>query len=94
MSPSYRSEGLVGEVDPTEVCDDADLAGRREAENLAISLIEHEARAAWVRGIAAPRGWCLFCHGRCSPVAVYCDPDCRDDHEAEQRALARQGRVA
>lgn len=90
MTLGIRGGGIIGEVDPTEVLDDADLAGRREAEHQAISLIEHAARAA--AASTPERGVCLYCRERCLPTTVYCDPDCRDGHEAEQRARSRQGR--
>lgn len=89
---SIRSDGVVGTFDLTEVLDDADLAERRQAEHLAISLMEQHARAR-APGALALRGQCLYCAQRCSPLAVYCDADCRDGHEAEQRALQRQGRA-
>lgn len=86
-----RSDGVVGDMDPTEVMDDGDLAERRQAEHLAISLMEQQARA---RAPGALRGRCLFCDDRCAPLAVYCDPACRSSHEAQQRARQRQGRTA
>jgi uncharacterized OB-fold protein len=43
---------------------------------------------------AAPKGQagtCSNCGERCLPTAVYCDADCRDDHEARVRARGSAG---
>jgi len=38
-------------------------------------------------------GVCSNCGERCLPTAVYCDADCREDHEARERKRLR-GAVA
>lgn len=49
-----------------------------------------------VRAAAAVRagqpGVCGNCGAQCLPLAVYCDVDCRDDHQARQQVMQRQGR--
>lgn len=51
------------------------------------SLQEHRLRAR--RTPAGIAGTCSNCGERCLPTAVYCDADCRDDHEARERKRAR-----
>lgn len=44
------------------------------------------------RAELAPRGKpgvCSNCAQACLPTAIYCDEDCRDDHEARLRAVPR-----
>lgn len=65
---------------------DDDLATRREEEFRDAAL----RRAAQQRAPGTP-GTCSNCGEACLPQAVYCDADCRADHEARQRVLARQG---
>jgi hypothetical protein len=43
-------------------------------------------------GAALQRGVCASCDARCLPAAVYCDADCRADHERALAAQARAGR--
>ena len=66
----------VGSCDPTERLSADDQATQREAEFLASAL------AAARRPVApsAP-GVCLNCGARLASLAVYCDADCRADHE-------------
>lgn len=40
-------------------------------------------RATSVAAGAVP-GTCANCGERCLPMAVYCDADCRDDHERRE----------
>jgi len=59
-----------------------DQATQREAEFLDRALKIQSMRAA-----ATPRGTpgvCMNCRARCLPLAVYCDEDCRGDHEHRQ----------
>ena len=86
---SPRVHGLVGEVDRTEVATADDLASRRADEFLAMALIGQQAKAEGGRAVQA--GTCTWCGQRCMARAVYCDADCRADHETEQRRRARQG---
>lgn len=65
---------------------DDDLATRREEEFRAAAL-----RQAARRVEQAQPGTCANCGAACLPQAVYCDPDCRADHEARRLRAARQG---
>ena len=59
-----------------------DEATRTEAQFFDRAMEIHAARAA-----AAPRGTpgvCMNCGECCLPLAVYCDADCRLDHEHRQ----------
>lgn len=55
-----------------------DMATRREAEFLAAALRVQAAQAAATAHVA---GVCGNCREACLPLAVYCDEDCRADHE-------------
>lgn len=55
-----------------------DLATRREEEFLQAALRDQARRAERQRGTP---GICSNCGEMCMPLAVYCDEDCRDDHE-------------
>lgn len=70
---------------------DEDMASRREAEHLADALAVQELRARGGEVIEAGR--CANCDQRCAPAAVYCDAECRADHEARLQCLARQRRT-
>ena len=79
------------DADGTERLSADDMATRREGEFLAAALRAQTAAAAV--GGARP-GLCSNCGAACLPQAVYCDDDCRSDHEHRRRVLARQGRSA
>ena len=83
---------LMGAFDPTEVRNAEDMAAHRADEFLALALLSHQVKAQG--GMAVLPGVCTYCQAQCHPRAVYCDTDCRADHEAELRTLARQGRSA
>lgn len=89
MSGSVRADGLLGPHDPTEVCTVDDVATRHADEFLALALLDHQQKA---RAVAGERGTCRNCGEQCLPQAVYCDADCRDDHERVLAAMRRQGR--
>lgn len=78
-------------VDPEERLGPDDMATRREGEFLAAALRRQKQLAAYH---AAEPGRCANCGELCLPQAVYCDADCRADHERRRRVLARQGGVA
>lgn len=61
----------------------------RAEEFLAVALREQALAARRMPG-AVP-GVCTNCGERCLPSAVYCDADCRADHEARARVHARGG---
>lgn len=79
------------DADTAERLGEDDMATRREGEFLAAAL-RNQAAAAKLGG--ATPGTCSNCQAQCLPQAVYCDADCRADHESRKRTLARQGRVA
>lgn len=69
-----------------------DLAAHRADEFLAMAMLDHELRKRG--GQAIQRGMCASCGQVCAPAAVYCDADCREDHELQLAAQARAGRAA
>ncbi len=79
---------LIDPPDPAERLSADDLATRREAEHLASAIAAQARRAA--RTPASTPGVCTNCGERCLPRAVYCDADCRADHE-RRLAAARRG---
>lgn len=90
MSSSPLKDGLIGRHDPTEVATVDDTATRHADEFLALALLDHQQRQQPIEGV---RGTCRNCGERCLPQAVYCDADCRDDHERVLAAQRRQGRA-
>ena len=74
--------------DPLERLSADDQATQREGQFLAAAL------AAQARQAAKPQhtpGTCANCMQQCLPLAVFCDEDCRADHEHRQLAQRRQG---
>lgn len=78
------------ERDATEVLTPEDQAARHAELQLQAAMANHRHAAA--RTPVAVPGWCANCGAECLPRAVYCDEDCRGDHEARLQALARAGR--
>jgi hypothetical protein len=68
-----------------------DLASVREAEFLQTALQAQRLRAE--RSTGHPPGICANCGAPCPPTTSYCDDECRHDHQARQRQLARVGRT-
>jgi hypothetical protein len=64
-----------------------DLATKREEEFRALALAEQARKSAVQRSVP---GTCGNCGQACLPLAVYCDEDCRADHE--HRLRRGQGR--
>jgi uncharacterized OB-fold protein len=89
MSPSFIPEG---ERDRCEVRTADDQATDREVEFRELALLNQ--RLASAREPRAVPGVCTNCGERCLPLAVYCDPDCRDDHEHRLIRLAGRGAAA
>ncbi len=83
------ARALIEPLTPGEHLSPDDQATRREAEFLAQALVLQQARAA---GMVVERGVCTSCGARCLPRAVYCDAECRADHEQRLARLARQRR--
>ncbi len=92
MSSAVKREriGHLVDRDESERLSADDLATVREAEFLADALRAQQLQAE--REAAAPRGVCVNCGERCLPRAVYCDEDCKADHEARVAAQRRAGR--
>jgi len=86
--PIFRAEL---ERDQGERLSEDDQATQREAEFLSRALLQQRLRAAGEP--AAVQGVCTNCTARCLPLAVYCDPECRTDHEERLVRLARAGRA-
>lgn len=72
--------------DPTERLSPDDQATQRDAEFLDRALLNQ--RLCALSAKAATPGICMNCGERCLPKAVYCDADCRLDHETRE-ALPR-----
>lgn len=87
----YRRGRALVEIDPTERLSPDDRATQAEAEFLADALLARRAQA--MKAPELPRGVCANCGELCLPRAVYCDADCRGDHELRQGADARRGRA-
>lgn len=66
-----------------------DMATRLEAEHLASAISAHALRAQALP--ASTPGVCTNCKAPCLPRAVYCDADCREDHETRLLKAARTG---
>jgi len=81
MTGSMHSR--VAERDQGERLSADDEATRTEAQFLDRALEIHAARAA--RVLRGTPGVCMNCREACLPLAVYCDDDCRVDHEARER---------
>ena len=78
------------ERDPSERLSEDDQATQREAEFLARAMLNQKLAAA--NQPAAVPGVCTNCGEQCLPRAVYCDPDCREDHQVRLEREARAGR--
>lgn len=83
--------GAAEPNDPTERLSADDQATQREAEFLAHALLAQQLKAR--NGLAVQQGVCTWCQQACMPRTVYCDSECRADHEDELATLARQGRA-
>lgn len=77
-------------MEPSERLSADDQATQRDAEFLAAALARQAVRVAGVRHV---QGVCSNCGVACLPLAVYCDEDCRADHERRLQVLRRQGRA-
>lgn len=78
-------------TDTTERLSPVDQATLREAQFLAMALAAQQRAGAQRSGTP---GTCAWCQAACLPLAVYCDDECRTEHEARLRILRRQGRAA
>ena len=91
MSTAVKRErfGVEIERDEAQRLSADDQATQRDAEFLA-DAIEAQ-RLAALRLAPPPRGVCVNCRAPCAPRAVYCDEDCRADHEVRVSAARRLG---
>jgi hypothetical protein len=87
LTPEFRAEI---ERDQSERLGPDDAATRHEGEFLSIALLQQRLRAGATA--AAEPGVCTNCGEHCLPLAVYCDEDCRADHEQRLVANTREGR--
>lgn len=84
------THSLGVERDQSERLNEDDQATQREAEFLARALLNQKFAAA--SQPAAVPGVCTNCGEQCLPRAVYCDPECREDHQVRLALQARTGR--
>lgn len=91
MSTAVKRErvGVVVEREDAERMSADDQATARDAEFLADALLTQRLNAE--RAGPLPRGVCANCGEGCRPLAVYCDEDCRADHEVRVAAARRTG---
>ncbi len=87
---SHHVPALLPPLDTGERLGPDDMATRREAEFLADALAVQQLRARGGELIVA--GTCTNCGERCAPAAVYCDTECRADHERRLAAHVRMGK--
>jgi hypothetical protein len=85
-NPGHHALG--GAADPHERLSADDLATQREGQFLAAALAAQARQAAGQRHTP---GTCANCAAQCLPLAVFCDEDCRADHEHRLLVQRRQG---
>lgn len=61
------------------MADPADIAAQHDFTEEAIKAHQTQTKAV------APRGRCLYCEASIAHNLIYCDLDCRDAHEHEQK---------
>ena len=88
--PTSKLRVLADAPDPHERLSADDQATQREGQFLAAALAAQQRASAQPRH---PPGVCANCRATCLPLAVFCDEDCRADHEHRQAVLRRQGRA-
>jgi hypothetical protein len=74
---------------PDERLSQDDQAARREAEHLACAVAAQQRRAA--TAAHSTPGICSNCGEACAGLAVYCDLECRGEHETRLKRQARTG---
>ncbi|WP_457425643.1 hypothetical protein [Roseateles sp. P5_E7] len=75
--------------DATERLGAEDMAALHAEQLLNVAKLAHQRTAE--AALASVPGVCTNCGGECLPRAVYCDDDCREDHEDRVQTLRRQG---
>jgi len=85
--------GGLAERDTSERLSPDDMATLRDEQFLQAGLLAQQAAAA--RAPKGRAGTCSNCGEACLPSAVYCDEDCRADHQhrltVQQRQRGRRG---
>jgi hypothetical protein len=84
--------------DTLERLSDDDLVSASESAYLQAALVRHRLQAERLaQGLASDpsvrAATCRNCEASCAPGAFFCDADCRADHHARLRQLARLGHV-
>lgn len=69
------------------MADDVDRAGEREQNMRDDALAEVRRKPSLICV-----GFCHSCGEAVAPGHLFCDKDCRDDHEAQEAARKRNGR--
>jgi hypothetical protein len=75
--------------DRTERLGAEDMAALHSEQLLSAAMLDHQRAAAAAE--ASRPGVCTNCDGACLPRAIYCDDDCRRDHERRMQTQRRQG---
>lgn len=75
--------------DTTERLGPDDMATMHTEQLFNAAMLDHQRAVAKVP--ASEPGVCTNCGEACLPLAVYCDDDCRSDHEQRVRTQQRQG---
>lgn len=83
------ARGLNIDRDTSERLGADDTATVREAEFLEVALCEHRAQVA--KDGPVEHGLCANCGEQLPASWVYCDQDCKDDHEHRLETARRQG---
>ena len=81
---------IAVDVDSHERLGPDDQATQREEQFRAAALAAQQQVA---QAVISRRGVCSYCRVPCLPLAVYCDDECRRDHEDHLQVLRRQGRA-
>ena len=70
------------------MADEADEASKTEHRALQAALASQAAAAAANK--LHPKGTCYYCDETVPAHALFCDADCRNDYDHEQRLLKRR----
>ncbi len=89
-TPTDAADLAHAAADCSERLSADDLASRLDAQGLASALARQRDAAA---ALHHKPGTCASCDAKCLPLAVYCDDECRAEHERRQAILRRQGRA-
>lgn len=79
----------LADHDATERLGTEDMAALHAEQLLNAARLDQRRAAAAMQ--ASRPGVCSNCGDPCLPAAVYCDDDCRGDHELRLRTLRRRG---